>query len=380
MVENVEVPTATDKVIEIDQKKVLKQIEYYFGNSNLQRDTFLKAEIDKDTEGWVTLAVMMQFKRLASLVNNEVNNVVETINQLKSTLLEISEDKLKIRRVQSNPIPVYDDTYRRLEKARTCYVKGFEESCTLDELQGFFEKWNAESVYMRRVQLSKQFKGSVFVTFATQDDCDNFMKEPDLKWKETVLARKTKEAYYSDKKDEENERKGKPKREKKEPREEDTDAVNRIVKFTGVTDETIGREEIIDAFGGEVDFTHFERGKNDGTFLLKPGQSAEEAVKALENNPVKIRSADEVLFAALDGKEALECCAEILSEKEKLFERLRNKKSGRGRKFGGRGGNRGGRDGNRGRDNRDGNKNPKNTKITFDDNDEPVQKKSKVEA
>ena len=53
------VPTATDGKA-FDEKKVLKQIEYYFGNSNLQRDTFLKAEIDKNEEGWVTLAVMMQ--------------------------------------------------------------------------------------------------------------------------------------------------------------------------------------------------------------------------------------------------------------------------------------------------------------------------------
>lgn len=143
-----------------------------------------------------------------------------------------------------------------------------------------------------------------------------------------------------------------------------------MVKFTGVTDETIGREEIIESFGGQVDFTNFERGKNEGTFLLKEGENAEEAVKGMEKNPVKIRSADEVLFTALADEEAKTACTEILAEKEKLFERLRNKKGGKRKVFG----NRGQRDGNRG--NRNG---AKNTKIKFDDNDEPVVKKVKAE-
>ena len=41
-------------------KKVLRQVEYYFGDLNLQRDTFLNEEIKKDSDGWVSLETMMK--------------------------------------------------------------------------------------------------------------------------------------------------------------------------------------------------------------------------------------------------------------------------------------------------------------------------------
>ena len=66
--------------------------------------------------------------------------------------------------------------------------------------------------------------------------------------------------------------------------EADLDAVNRVVKFSNVTDDTVGREQIIEILG-EVDFTSFERGKTEGLCLLKPGNKAEDVVNGLENNP-----------------------------------------------------------------------------------------------
>ena len=40
-------------------KKIVRQVEYYFGDLNLQRDTFLLDEMKKD-EGWVSLDTMMK--------------------------------------------------------------------------------------------------------------------------------------------------------------------------------------------------------------------------------------------------------------------------------------------------------------------------------
>lgn len=75
---------------------------------------------------------------------------------------------------------------------------------TLDALQEFFEPMGSESVYMRRVPLSKQFKGSVFVTFKTQKEADDFMNQTETKYNDTVLIKMTKTAYYDSKKDEKN--------------------------------------------------------------------------------------------------------------------------------------------------------------------------------
>ena len=43
-----------------DAKKVIRQVEYYFGDSNMQRDKFLQDEVAKDAEGWVPLTTMLK--------------------------------------------------------------------------------------------------------------------------------------------------------------------------------------------------------------------------------------------------------------------------------------------------------------------------------
>merc|ERR1712228_98846 len=137
-----------------------------------------------------------------------------------------------------------------------------------------------------------------------------------------------------------------------------------MVKFSGVTDDTVGREEIIEVLG-EVDFTCFERGKTEGLCLLKPGNTAEEVVKNLEKNPVKIRSADEVKFESLEGELAEGAFKKLSVEREALFARLKTKKQGRRGRFNDRSGG-------------DGNDRRKNTKIKFDEDDgPPAAKKTK---
>lgn len=54
-------------------------------------------------------------------------------------LLQISEDKLKIRRSPNYPLPVWNDERRKELMSRTLYMKGFPvENTTLDMLLDFF--------------------------------------------------------------------------------------------------------------------------------------------------------------------------------------------------------------------------------------------------
>jgi len=336
-------------------RKVARQVEYYFGDLNLQRDAFLKEEMKKE-DGWVSLETMMKFKRLAELTESKLDIVVESLVQHGTKLMEVHDDKTKIRRDPSKQLPAYDDNYRRLQKNRSVYVKGFGVDETLDDLQDFFDAWGFESVYQRRVPLSKQFKGSVFVTFNSQEAADKFMKEPETKYKDTVLVKMTKTEYYDNKKVEKNG--GVVRAPRVSKQEADADAINRMVKFSNVTDDTVGREQIVEILG-EVDFTSFERAKTEGTCLLKPGNKAEEVVNGLEKNPVEIRAAKEVKFEALSGEVAEEAFKVLSKEREELFARLKNKKGGR--KNFGKGGGFGGR---------------KNKKINFEDG-EPAEKKAK---
>uniref|UniRef100_A0A8I5NN54 HTH La-type RNA-binding domain-containing protein n=1 Tax=Papio anubis TaxID=9555 RepID=A0A8I5NN54_PAPAN len=103
---------------------VLKYIviisQYYFGDFNLPRDKFLKEQIKLD-EGWVPLEIMIKFNRLNRLTT-DFNVIVEALSKSKAELMEISEDKTKIRRSPSKPLPEVTDEYKNDVKNRSVYI------------------------------------------------------------------------------------------------------------------------------------------------------------------------------------------------------------------------------------------------------------------
>uniref|UniRef100_A0A3Q2NSN0 Lupus La protein homolog n=1 Tax=Fundulus heteroclitus TaxID=8078 RepID=A0A3Q2NSN0_FUNHE len=116
MAENQEAMTPTEM-------KVARQVEYYFGDHNLPRDKFLKEQLQLD-DGWVTLETMLKFNRLKSLTT-ETSVVVSALQKSKSGLLEISEDKTKIRRSPDKPLPELNDEYKDAVKHRSVYIVSF---------------------------------------------------------------------------------------------------------------------------------------------------------------------------------------------------------------------------------------------------------------
>ena len=70
-------------------KKIMRQVEHYFGDFNLPRDKFLSAETKK-ADGWVTMETMMKFKRLSQL-SSDAAVIVAAIKQSKSGLIQVSQ-------------------------------------------------------------------------------------------------------------------------------------------------------------------------------------------------------------------------------------------------------------------------------------------------
>lgn len=103
--------------------KVARQIEYYFGDHNLPRDRFLKEQLQVD-DGWVTLETMLKFNRLKSLTTDS-SVLIAALEKSKTGLLEISEDKTKIRRSPSKPLPEQNDEYRDTLKHKSVYMASF---------------------------------------------------------------------------------------------------------------------------------------------------------------------------------------------------------------------------------------------------------------
>lgn len=178
------------------EQKVIKQIEYYFGDSNLPRDRFLLEQIKLD-EGWIPIETMLKFNRLTKICD-DAKAIAEALK--KSDLMQVNEDQTKIRRSPDKPLPDNTEERRQEISARTVYAKEFPLDSTLDGLQEFFEKFGGiESIFMRKNE-KKEFKGSVFVTFKDLEEAKKFVEEETVKHNDKELeARKFKSVYYTEK-------------------------------------------------------------------------------------------------------------------------------------------------------------------------------------
>uniref|UniRef100_A0A914S117 RRM domain-containing protein n=1 Tax=Parascaris equorum TaxID=6256 RepID=A0A914S117_PAREQ len=124
---------------------------------------------------------MIKFNRLAQM-STDVDVIAEALGHSK--LIEVSDDKAKIRRDPKLALPENSLEYWQSIKHRTVYIekillkKGFKVDSTLDEIQNFVKQFGeVDNVLMRREKgAERRFKGSVFVTFKTRDLSEQFRR------------------------------------------------------------------------------------------------------------------------------------------------------------------------------------------------------------
>ncbi|XP_053568810.1 lupus La protein [Bombina bombina] len=200
------------------ETKICQQIEYYFGDHNLPRDKFLKEQITLD-DGWVSLETMIKFNRLSKLTT-DFKIIINALKKSKSELLEINEEKCKIRRSAERPLPEATEEYKNAIKNRSVYVKGFPTDTSLDDVKTWLETGvSIENIQMRRT-LQKVFKGSIFVVFDTEESAKAFLENKNRKFKDSDMIIMTKEEYFTKKNDERKQNKSEAKAKSKHDKEE----------------------------------------------------------------------------------------------------------------------------------------------------------------
>lgn len=253
--------TTTTAVDEQLLKSVREQVEFYFSDSNLPRDAFLRSLVQKNKDGYVPVDTIASFKKLANLTKDRTI-VLQAIRSSES--IEASEDGKQVRRRSAVPSDASQVVFNR-----SIYAKGFPQETTIDDVKQYFsEQGNVRSVRLRR-RRDKLFKGSVFVEF-DNNEVANKVAAMELKYKDAPLLLHTKAAYVEKKKIEIAEKKKKneenksdepkkrkaegdaadgeeeedknggaesKKEEKKEEKKEDY-LPKRIVKFSGLAAET----------------------------------------------------------------------------------------------------------------------------------------------
>jgi lupus La protein len=176
------------------EEKIRKQVEFYFSDSNLPNDRFLRTLVANHPEGYVNIDTIANFKRMQQLTKDRE----EVIKALKSSsMLEVDKDNVMVRRITALP-------EENTQDVRSVYVKGIPADAHLEDLETFFGKFGkVNAVRMRRYKATKDFKGSVFVEFATEQEAKTFVEQQqNLKYKEAdtePLLVKTKNDYSAEK-------------------------------------------------------------------------------------------------------------------------------------------------------------------------------------
>lgn len=162
------------------KSKVVAQIEYYFSDENLIRGKFLRKKIEESDGGWISINVLTTFKRLAAISTNK-KFIGKALFQSKLNGIEVSTDRQKVRRKCNKPPPVKNNENKSQLISRSAYVEGFAKSMEINDLIEFFSQYSASHVivrkYLDKTTKTYKSKGSAFVTFSSDDQCDNFLKK-----------------------------------------------------------------------------------------------------------------------------------------------------------------------------------------------------------
>ncbi|KAJ3033741.1 hypothetical protein HDV00_005862 [Rhizophlyctis rosea] len=146
--------------------KILKQVEFYFSDSNLPKDKFLLNLVQTTPGGWVTIDTLCTFNRLKALTTDK--SLIAAALRESHELLEVDQAGFKVRRAtQIRPLGKVSD--------KSIYAKGFPVDLknALEEVESFFSAFGPVQHIKLRRDADRKFKGSVFVEFKNITDCQN---------------------------------------------------------------------------------------------------------------------------------------------------------------------------------------------------------------
>lgn len=326
------------------EQDIIRQVEYYFSESNMRRDKFLTQKVEENEGKWIPFSVLLTFNRLKALCD-DVKVVAETMLKSSHGIIEVSEDREKIRRHPDNPLPEFNEARRKELMGRTAYAKGFPLDSTMDVLIDYFNA-NFEKVenvvmrkYFKQEDKNYYFKGSVFILFVTKEAAEDFVKREDLKYGEKALLRYMQDEYVKVKRQE---LKDKSERKKAKAKQKEAEEIKvelpkkAILHFVTESEPTLRREDFkkrvleIDP-SVMIAFIHYDMGDKEGDIRFSKEGDAEKFLEKLGEGAKLTASGTEFTLSLVEGEKE----EEFLKKAVEDMQRSRAK----GQKLRGRGGN-----------------------------------------